>query len=70
MTDTPPFPDTPEDVTAEWLTAALRTTGADAAVTAVEERARHAGTTGRLRLALTHAPGHDGPASVFVKLAP
>ena len=70
MTDTPPFPDTPEDVTAEWLTAALRTTGADAAVTAVEERARHAGTTGRLRLALTHAPGHHGPASVFVKLAP
>lgn len=70
MTATPPFPDAPEAVTPEWLTAALRTTSPDAEVTAVEVLAQHAGTTGRLRLGLTHAPGAPGPASVFVKLPP
>ena len=65
MTTTPPFPDRPEDVTAAWLTEALRTE-----VAAVEVLAQHAGTTGRLRLGLTHAPGSEGPSSVFVKLPP
>lgn len=70
MTATSPFPDTPEDVTAAWLTAAMRTTDPTAEVIAVEVLARHAGTTGRLRLGLTHGPGASGPASVFVKLPP
>ena len=70
MTTTMPFPDVPEDVTAAWLTEALRTRDPDAEVTGVEVLDRHAGTTGRLRLGLTHAPGQDGPAWVFVKLPP
>ena len=69
MTDLP-IPDRPEAVTAAWLTAALSRSLPDVEVTAVTVLDQHSGTTGRLRLGLEHAPGHTGPATVFVKLAP
>ena len=31
---------------------------------------QHSGTTGRLRLRLSYAPGPEGPETVFVKLPP
>jgi len=70
MTDALEIPASPDAVTAEWLTGVLSRTWPDATVTDVEVLARHSGTTGRLRLGLTYAPGTNGPASVFVKLAP
>jgi hypothetical protein len=61
-----PLPVDVDDVTPAWLSAAL-----DAPVTAVEVVARHSGTTGRTRLALTYGDDAEGrPPSVFVKLAP
>ena len=53
-----------------WLTEALASSVPDVEVTAVEVLDQHSGTTGRLRLGLEHAPGHNGPDSVFVKLPP
>ena len=70
MTTDIEIPEGPESVTAAWLTGALRTTIPDAEVTAVHVLDQHSGTTGRLRLALEHAPGAHGPETVFVKLAP
>ena len=70
MTTDIEIPEGPESVTAAWLTGALRTTIPDAEVTAVAVLDQHSGTTGRLRLALEHAPGARGPETVFVKLAP
>ncbi len=64
------IPDRPDAITAAWLTEALRTSIPDAEVTGVEVLDQHSGTTGRLRLGLEHAPGREGPASVFVKLPP
>ncbi len=64
------IPDHPEDVTASWLTTALRPSLPDIEITGVTVLDQHSGTTGRLRLGLDHAPGHGGPASVFVKLPP
>jgi hypothetical protein len=70
MTDALEIPATPDAVSAEWLTRILSRTSPDAEVVGVEVLARHSGTTGRLRLGLTYAPGPNGPESVFVKLAP
>ncbi len=64
------IPGHPDAITAAWVTEALRTTIPGAEVTSVEVLDQHSGTTGRMRLGLAHAPGHDGPASVFVKLPP
>ena len=64
------IPDHPDGVTAAWLTAALAPSFPDIAVTGVTVLDQHSGTTGRLRLGLEHTPGHAGPATVFVKLAP
>ncbi len=64
------FPHTPADITAEWLTEALRTTQPDIEVTQVKVLDQHTGTTGRMRVGLTYADGSDGPESMFVKLAP
>lgn len=60
-----PIPVEVDEVTPEWLGAAL---GWEVAtVTAVD---RHSGTTGRVRVALRWADGGPGPETVFVKLAP
>ncbi len=63
----PPIPVDVDDVTPEWLGAAL---GVE--VTGVEVLDRHSGTTGRARVGVTYASGDDGvlPPSVFVKLPP
>jgi hypothetical protein len=61
-----PLPVDVDDVTPGWLSEVL-----ELPVTSVEVVARHSGTTGRARVALTYggdAPGR--PASLFVKLAP
>jgi len=60
-----PIPLDVADATPEWLTEAL-----GRAVTAVEVLDAHSGTTGRARLGITYADDGDGPASVFLKLAP
>jgi hypothetical protein len=61
-----PLPVAVDDVTPVWLSSVL-----DVPVTAVDVVARHSGTTGRARVALTYGDGSAGrPASVFVKLAP
>ena len=65
-----PIPLDTSEVTAEWLSAALSSTGTDTEVASVTELDRHDGTTGRLRLGLTYAANSSGPESVFVKLAP
>ncbi|HEV3451841.1 MAG TPA: phosphotransferase [Acidimicrobiia bacterium] len=55
-----------DELTAPWLAGAL-----GAPVTDVEVLDAHSGTTGRVRLAVTYEGGAtNGPASVFVKLAP
>ncbi|MDH3708232.1 MAG: ecdysteroid 22-kinase family protein [Acidimicrobiia bacterium] len=66
----PSIPAEPGLVTAEWLTTALTATFPDIEVAGVEVLDQHSGTTGRLRLGLTHGPGSTGPATVFVKMAP
>jgi hypothetical protein len=64
--DAVPIPLDVEEITAEWLTAAL-----GVAVDGVDVLDAHSGTTGRARLGLTYGGGAEsGPASVFVKLAP
>ena len=62
-----------DDVTAEWLTAALREGGLDVRVAAVEtesigEGVGANGLTSRLRV--RYAPGGDGPPSFVLKLPP
>jgi len=54
-----------DDVTPGWLSEVL-----GAPVRTAEVTTRHSGTTGRVGLALTYEGGAEGPASVFVKLAP
>ena len=64
----PPIPLDVDQITAEWLTAAL-----GVAVDRVDVLDAHSGTTGRARLGITYADESDAdtrPASVFVKLAP
>ncbi|MEX0665726.1 MAG: phosphotransferase [Acidimicrobiia bacterium] len=63
----PAIPVDVDDVTPEWLGAAL-----GAGVTGVEVLDRHSGTTGRARVGVTYAAGDDGafPPSLFVKLPP
>jgi hypothetical protein len=61
----PPIPVEVDDVTPEWLGAAV---GRDVArVTPVD---RHSGTTGRVRVAVEWADEGPDPATVFVKLPP
>jgi len=61
----PSIPVEVDDVTPEWLGAAV---GRE--VAAVDIVDRHSGTTGRARVAVRWADGADGPETVFVKLAP
>lgn len=71
MTAAPPFPESPDAITPEWMTAALAASTPGAEIRAVKVLDQHSGTTGRLRLGLEHASGSaGGPASVFVKLPP
>ena len=64
------LPDRPELVTADFLTEALSTAIPSVEVSRTEVLDQHSGTTGRLRLRVTYTSGPEGPASVFVKLAP
>ena len=70
MTDQGTLPQQPDDITAEWLTEALRASFPDVRVVGVETVDQHSGTTGRLRLRLSYADGNQGPETVFVKLPP
>ena len=70
MSDPVAFPDRPEGVTADWLTRALNASFPGVEVATVETVDQHSGTTGRLRLRLSYAPGPEGPETVFVKLPP
>ena len=61
-----PLPVDVDDVTPSWLSEVL-----DVPVTAVDVVARHSGTTGRARIALTYGrDAPDRPTAMFVKLAP
>jgi len=55
-----------DDITPEWMTAALADAYPGAVVDAVTVQTRDDGTNRRARLAVTYAEG-DGPATVFVK---
>jgi aminoglycoside phosphotransferase (APT) family kinase protein len=59
-----------EEVTAPWLSHALERH--DIVVERIDVLDAHSGTTGRVRVGIQAAPGHNPnpPASVFVKLAP
>lgn len=70
MADHAPIPASPEQVTAEWLSSVLSDAFPDVDLAGIDVLDQHAGTTGRMRIGLRHADGSDGPASVFVKLAP
>ncbi len=59
------IPRTVDDLHAAWLRDVLALD-----VTNVELLDDHSGTSGRARLGVQYAPGEEGPASVFVKLAP
>jgi len=60
-----PIPVEVAEATPEWCSEAM-----DRDVRAVEVLDAHSGTTGRARLGLTYGSDVDGPASVFLKLAP
>lgn len=60
-----PLPAHPNDLTPAWLSDALRTE-----VTGVEVLHHSFATNQRARIALTYATPGQGPASLFVKLAP
>ncbi len=64
------FVDGPDAITPAWLTDALGTTFPGTEVRGVETLDQHSGTTGRMRIALSYAPGPQGPGTVFVKLPP
>ncbi len=70
MTAPGEIPDRADAITAEWMTGALSSPFPDCEVTGLEILDEHHGTTGRLRLGVSYAPGPSGPDSVFVKLAP
>lgn len=61
----PAIPVEVDDVTPEWLSAAL-----EVDVTGVDVLERHSGTTGRARIAVTYASDDHPPPSLFVKLPP
>ena len=58
-----------EDITAAWLEDVLRAHAPGASLAAIQVAEAHSGTTGRVRVLLTHDDPRL-PGSVFVKLAP
>jgi hypothetical protein len=70
MTRSVTFPERPDGLGADWFTDALSADFPGVQVADVETLDEHSGTTGRVRLRLSLAPGSDGPETVFVKLPP
>jgi len=64
------LPDTPEQITADWLSSAVASARPGARAESLELVAAHSGTTGRAVLRVDWAPGADLPARVFAKLPP
>jgi aminoglycoside phosphotransferase (APT) family kinase protein len=64
------LPGTPAEITASWLTSALRTDRPAARATSVEVIGAHSGTTGRAMLRVAWAPDAGLPERVFAKLPP
>jgi hypothetical protein len=64
------IPTSPDELSADWLAAALAGVLADARIASAEVVDWNAGTTGRARLRIAYGGGGDGPASLFVKLPP
>ena len=62
------MPRTWDDITPEWMSAALATDFPGVVVDAVTVELRDDGTNRRARLGVTYQAG-DGPATVFVKAA-
>ena len=67
---TPRIPDAPEEFTAEWFCQVLGACAPGVEVSAACVLDQHAGTTGRVRVALDYAGSARGPRSVFVNLPP
>jgi aminoglycoside phosphotransferase (APT) family kinase protein len=68
--DALPIPDVPEDITPDWMTAALASSCPGVEVSGLEVLDQHSGTTGRVQLRIAYAPGATGPDTVYVKLPP
>lgn len=66
----PPIPDDPKELTPAWFSRALAAHIPGVAVSTVRVLDQHAGTTGRVRVALDYARDARGPGSLFVKLPP
>ena len=64
------LPETPEQISSEWLSAAIASVHPGARAVSVELVAAHSGTTGRALLRVAWAPGTALPERVFVKLPP
>lgn len=64
------IPATLEEITPEWLSAAVAERFPGAVAESVEVVDAHSGTTGRARLRVSWAPGTQAPALLFAKLAP
>jgi hypothetical protein len=71
MTERNPMeiPESPDAITADWLSAAVQCAAPGARAAAVEVVDAHSGTTGRARLKVTWESG-DLPGALFAKLAP
>jgi thiamine kinase-like enzyme len=67
---TAPLPDSPEQISTDWLTSALSRSFPGARVSSVEVADWSAGTTGRARLAVAYDGDTTAPRSIFVKLPP
>jgi hypothetical protein len=64
------WPTTADDITAEWLTAALAERHPGADVASVEIVERHEVTNAHAKLAVTYRESGGAPASMFCKLPP
>jgi aminoglycoside phosphotransferase (APT) family kinase protein len=70
MPTTPTIPTTADDLTPEWLTAALAARYPGVAVAAVEVVERHELTNAHARIRVTYDEAAGAPAAMFGKVAP
>jgi len=70
MTAEMPLPESPEEISAEWLSSVLEARGEAQRARSVEQLDAHSGTTGRARIRVQWERPGLLPDSIFVKLRP